>query len=128
MTLVLDSGAVTALAGDKERLAALARRGAWPPKVPAVVLAECLTGDHRRDHAANRLLRTCTIVPVEEPLAREAARLRATSRRARHVSAVDAVVAALAAGEPRPTVLTGDPADLLSLTEQSDAAVTVVRI
>ncbi len=128
MTLVLDSGAVSALAGDKARLAALARRGVWPAKVPSVVLTECLTGDHRRDHASNRLLRTCTVLPVDETLARDAARLRAASRRSWHVSAVDAVVAALAARHPDSAVVTGDPADLLSLTEQADLPVRVVRV
>ena len=128
MTVVLDSGAVTALTGDKDRLAALARRGVWPPKVPSVVLTECLTGDHRKDHAANRLLRTCTVVAVEETLAREAAVLRTASRRSWHVSAVDAVVAALAARYPDAVVVTGDPADLLSLTEQADLPVRVVRV
>jgi predicted nucleic acid-binding protein len=74
------------------------------------------------------LLRTCTVVPVEESLAREAARLRSGSCRSRRVSTVAAVVAALAADEPRATVLTADPAGLRSLTERSDAAVTVVRV
>jgi uncharacterized OsmC-like protein len=50
--LVLDSGAVTALADNPRRaarlIAALRRRDLWPPVVPSVVLAESLTGDDRR--------------------------------------------------------------------------------
>ena len=76
MTLVLDAGGISALAGQRGRLMELRRRGLWPPQVPAAVLAESLTGDHRRDYHANRLLRTCQVRDVTEPHAREAARLR----------------------------------------------------
>ena len=41
----------------------------WPAVLPAVVLTECLTGDYRRDYHENRVLRTCDIKPVDEPLA-----------------------------------------------------------
>ena len=34
MTLVLDSGGITALAGQRARLAELRRRGLWPAQVP----------------------------------------------------------------------------------------------
>jgi len=46
---------VSALATQRARLAELLHRGWWPAQVPAVVLAEALTGDHHRDVAANRL-------------------------------------------------------------------------
>src|ERR1019366_2506541 len=42
----------------------LRRRGLWPAQLPAVVLAEALTGDHRRDFHANRLLRACQVRDV----------------------------------------------------------------
>lgn len=74
MTLILDSGGVSALAGHRARLQVLSRRGEWPPEVAAVVLAESLTGDHRRDFHANRLLRMSSVRPVDEPLARLAAK------------------------------------------------------
>jgi hypothetical protein len=57
VTLVLDPGGISALAGQRARLIELRDRGLWPPQVPAVVLAEALTGDPRRDYHANRLLR-----------------------------------------------------------------------
>ena len=47
MTLILDSGGLSALAADRAKLAELRRRGLWPGQVPSVVLAESLTGDHR---------------------------------------------------------------------------------
>jgi len=87
-------------------------------QVPAVVLAEGLTGDHRRDFHANRLLRACQIRDVTEPCAREAARLRTATGRAATICAADAIVAAYASTCPGPVVLTSDPQDLRSLARQ----------
>jgi predicted nucleic acid-binding protein len=94
MTLVLDSGGISALAGHRARLAELRRRGLWPAQVPAVVLAEALTGDHRRDFHTNRLLRACQIRDVDESLGRAAAHLRTATGRAGTISAADAIAAA----------------------------------
>jgi predicted nucleic acid-binding protein len=127
LTLILDSGGVSALAGQRARLLELRRRGLWPPQVPAVVLAEALTGDHRRDHDANRLLRTCQVRDIDEPLCREAARLRTATGRASKISAVDGVVAAFAGTRPDPVVLTSDPRDLGALAEHVTHPVTIVR-
>ncbi|MGH3886262.1 MAG: hypothetical protein ACRDSZ_06795 [Pseudonocardiaceae bacterium] len=67
MTVILDAGGVSVLAGQRARLVELRRRGYWPAQVPAIVLTEALTGDHRRDYHANRLLRACQIRDVDEP-------------------------------------------------------------
>jgi predicted nucleic acid-binding protein len=125
MTLILDSGAVSALARDHEWLALLRKKSKTPAQIPAVVLAEALTGDHRRDHQANRLLKLCMICAVDEPLARRAARLRTLTQRAGTISATDAIVAALAATQQDPVVVTSDPKDLTALLEN---AVQVIRI
>jgi predicted nucleic acid-binding protein len=127
MTLILDSGAISALAGQRARLAELRRRGMWPPQVPAVVLVEALTGDHRRDHDTNRLLRTCQIRSIDEPPSREAARLRTATGRAAKISAVDAVVAAFANTHPDPIVLTSDPRDLGALAEHTTTPITITK-
>ena len=127
MTLVLDSGGVSALAGRRARLEELRRRNLWPPVVPAVVLTEALTGDHRRDHAANQVLRLCIVRPVDEPTARDAARLRTGTGRPAEVSAVDAIVAAVAIASPDPIVLTSDPVDLSSLVQVSNVSVRIAR-
>lgn len=88
----------------------------WPPVVPTVVLVESLQGRPGPDANANRLLNTCIIDDhVPTTLARRAAELR---RKARHGSAVDALVVALA--EPTGTVLTGDSADLSALAAYAD--------
>jgi hypothetical protein len=119
VALVLDSGAITHLAKrSRDTVAlimALRAQGLWPALIPSAVLIECLTGDARRDAHTNRLLKTCAIVdelPTE--LARRAAALRT---KARHGSAIDALVVATA--EPGGTVLTGDPKDLTALAEHA---------
>ena len=113
--LVLDSGAVSKLAGRSRQAAALIlalrEHNLWPPVVPSVVLVECLEGHAGRDALANRFLKTCDVVEeISEALARRAAALR---RRARRGSAVDALVVALAEGGG--TVLTSDTIDLAAL-------------
>src|SRR5918998_4390736 len=115
MTIILDAGGVSALAGRRARLVELRRRGLWPAHVPVVALTEALTGDHRQDFHANRLLRTCQIREVDEPQAREGARLRTCTGRAGTISATDAIVVAFASTVPNPIVLTSDPHDLDAL-------------
>ncbi len=115
MTVVLDPSGVSFLAGwsGPARVVAsrLQREGDWPPRVPTAVLVECLTGNARRDVAANRLLQTCDIERApSESLARRAALLRMQARRG---SAVDALV--VAAAEPDGVVLTSDLGDLTAL-------------
>ena len=119
MTLVLDSGGLSALAGQRARLSELRRRGLWPAQVPAVVLAEALPGDSQRDYHSNRVLRACQIRDVDELLAREAGRLRTRTGRAGTISAVDAVVVAFAGSCADPLVLTSDPRGLRALAEQA---------
>lgn len=131
MTLVLDSGGLSALAGDRGKLHELRRRGMWPALVPTVVLTESLTGDHRRDFGVNRLVRACQVCPVDELLAREAARLRTATGRAGMISVVDALVAALASASADGTdsvVLTSDPGDLTLLAEHAVLPFRVVGL
>lgn len=125
MTLILDSGGVSALAGQRARLAELRRRGQWPPQVPTAVLTEALSGDHRRDFHVNQLLQMCQVRDVTETLAREAARMRTRTGRAATISAVDAIVAALATSYPEPVVLTSDPDDLRVLVYDHEIPVIV---
>jgi len=128
VTLVLDAGGLTALTGQRARLQELLHRGLWPAQVPTVVLTEALTGDHRRDFHTNRLLRTCQIRDVDETQAREAARLRTATGRAGTISAVDAIVAALAGAGPYGVVLTTDPRDLRALAEHTARPISVVAL
>lgn len=125
MTLILDAGGVSALAARRARLAELRKRDLWPPLVPSVVLVEALTGDHRRDHETNRLLRMCVINSVDEDLARQAAQLRTATGRAGKISATDAIVVARAARSKEPNVLTSDPRDIRSLATNCPTPITV---
>lgn len=113
--LVLDSSGVSLLSRQSKdtnaRIRAFLRAGQWPPRVPAVVLVECLQGHAGRDAPANQFLKTCDIIEhLPESLARRAAQLR---RLAKTGSAVDALVVAYA--EPDGTVLTSDPHELGAL-------------
>ena len=128
MTLILDAGGISALAAQRARLIELRRRGLWPAQVPAVVLAEALMGDHRRDFHANRLLRACQIRDVTEPCAREAARLRTDTGQAAAISATDAIVAAYAGTTSDPVVLTSDPSDLNALAEHATHPITIASV
>ncbi len=126
--LVLDAGgvSVSALSGNRARLAELLRRGLWPAQVSTVVLCEALTGDPRRDFHADRLLRTCQVRDVTEPVARETARLGTATGRAASISAVDAIVAAFAADRPDAVVLTSDATDLGALVAHAGRQVRVL--
>lgn len=128
MTLVLDSGGVSMLAGNRARLQELRRRDEWPPAVPTAVLTEALTGDHRQDFHENHLLHLCDVTAVDEPLARAAAALRTAVGGHRTPSAVDAIVVALADRLGGATVLTGDPKDVLRLAAHTTRGVRVVAI
>jgi predicted nucleic acid-binding protein len=124
-TLVLDSGGINALANQRTRLLELRRRDAWPARVPSVVLVEALTGDHRRDTAANRLLKMCQISDVTELTAREAARLRGATGRAGSISVTDAVVVAFASTCDAPVILTSDPKDLGALADHARQRIVI---
>jgi predicted nucleic acid-binding protein len=125
---VLDAGGLTTLAERsipaRERLRRLRGAGLWPPIVPAVVLAEALRGDPRRDFLEERLLAMCEVQATDEATARRAARLRTGARRG---SAVDAIVIALAEGTGG-VVLTQDIDDLNALAGQADPSVVVQRV
>jgi predicted nucleic acid-binding protein len=118
--LVLDSGGVSCLAERSAKtlalILALREEGLWPPRVPSVVLVECLEGHPGRDALENRFLKTCDVTQtLPETVARRAALLR---RRARRGSAVDALV--IAHAEPAGTVLTSDPHDLEALATHAE--------
>lgn len=127
MTIVLDSHGLTSLAHNRARLEELRRRGEWPAVVPSVILAEALTGDHRRDYFENRLLRACDVRPVDELLAREAASLRSAVTGRRVPSAVDAIVVAVADERGGAVVLSGDLGDLRALARHTEHNVTIAR-
>ncbi|HVT59068.1 MAG TPA: PIN domain-containing protein [Thermoanaerobaculia bacterium] len=113
--LILDSGAVIALArGDQRARAFLARAlelGA-PVAIPVVVLAETVRGGPR-DAPVNRVLRAVGSVPeAREVHGRIAGELLGAARSA---ETVDALVVAHAVAAGGAHILTGDREDLVRL-------------
>ena len=115
MTLVLSSGAVSALGeGDPRvrRIASAARAADLTAITSAAVVAE-VTGRGARDATMNRVLAGLDVVGVGERLARLAGVLRHRSG----VSAtVDALVVATAVARGGGVVLTADTDDMTRLT------------
>jgi predicted nucleic acid-binding protein len=110
--LILDSGAVIALArGDPRARAFLARALEFmaPVEIPMVVVAETVRGGPR-DAPVNRVLKAVGSVPeAREAHGRSAGRLLAAARSA---ATVDALVVAQAVEAGGAHVLTGDREDL----------------
>jgi predicted nucleic acid-binding protein len=125
---VLDSEGVAKLAtlDQKARayfLAHRAQRGRVV--VSAATLGEVLHGHAASDANINRVLGACDIVPLDEPLARRAAKLLRETGLGKgedaHRCTVDAFVAATALAQPRPVLLlTSDLNDMTRLTEEPD--------
>jgi hypothetical protein len=103
---VLDGAGARRLAERTSRSLALieALRGTdlWPPIVPAIVLADCLSGDVEQDAPVQALLQTCDIVTeLPRSVCERAAWLRTAAGRG---PASDGVAVAMA--EPGGAVLT----------------------
>jgi predicted nucleic acid-binding protein len=84
----------------------------------ATTLAEVLRGQPR-DAGMHRVLARITVVPIDEQLGREAGELLGRVGLSGHQHALDALLAVVALGQPRPVLLlTSDPGDLGRLTEE----------
>jgi len=114
--LILDSGAVLALASGNERARQFVRRAISARAaviVPAVVVAETTRGGPR-DATVNRVIKTVEdVAPVTEDVAREAGRLLAGARKSN--ATMDALVVASAARRESTIILTGDIDDITAL-------------
>jgi len=124
--LVLDTGGVLALSRrDREAMAVyryVVERRTVDVVIPMPVVVEAVRGDGPRDAGVNRVLAEVdALVPLDEPLAREAGRLWAAVGGG-STSAVDAVVAAVALrsrGLAPTVIMTSDPKDLGRLVGDS---------
>lgn len=117
-SLILDAGALIALARDDVRVRAylqVALERGVDILVPPIVVTQTIRGVPQ-DARINRLLKSkgVAVPTVGEDLARVAGRLLATSGLR---DAADAQVVAEAAGSAPATVLTSDPDDLRRLSE-----------
>lgn len=119
--MVLDAeGLVRFATGDPrtlERIKAAWRRDGHVVTA-ASALAEVLRGGPR-DAKLHRVLSRVTVVPVDKGLGRSAGELLGQAGLSGHRYTIDALLAAVALGQPRPVVLlTSDPDDMRRLTEE----------
>jgi hypothetical protein len=134
-TLVLDAEGLTKLSrGDP---AVLARaRGAYQRGTAVVTAASTLTEVLRggpKDAPLHQALRWITVTPLSKEHGRAAGELLGRTGLSGHRCALDALLAVVALGQPRPVLLlTSDPRDLARLTEEPGRPkaerVAVVRI
>ena len=107
--LLLDSGAIIALAAGSERARRFLQRAARErilAVIPAVVIAETTRGGPR-DALVNRVIKAVDeVAPITEAVAREAGRLLAATRLAN--ATIDALVVAMATRREPTIILTGD--------------------
>lgn len=114
--VVLDSGALTALARKEKRLRNAIRKALNAGArfvVPTVVVAESTTGHGTRDATINRILKGAAIVDCDLAIARSAAALR--YRVGSHAGTIDAIVVSTADRMPGAVILTGDGSDVKPL-------------
>ena len=113
--LILDAGAVIALARNDPRARAFLRRAIEldaEVRVPVVVLAETLRGTPR-DAGVHRVLNAVSdCLPIDETVGRRAGALLGRAHRS---DTVDAIVVAEAIEAGGAGILTGDPVDLMAL-------------
>src|SRR5436305_10095251 len=106
--LILDSGAIIALAAGSERARRFLQRAARErilAVIPAVVITETTRGGPG-DALVNRVIKAVDeVAPITEAVAREAGRLLTATHRADATS--DALVVATAAGRAPTIILTG---------------------
>lgn len=117
---LLDTGALIAFEKNKRAIVVLldeARLAGVSIRVPTAVIAEAWRGGRRSARIA-RLLTTCHVDPLLEPVARMAGEALAAVRSA---TVIDAIVVASAAARGA-HVVTSDPHDLKPLAEHLGAA------
>ena len=114
--LILESGAIIALAAGSERARRFLQRAARErilAVIPAVVIAETTRGG-ARDAAVNWVIKAVDQVAlVTDAVAREAGRLLAAAPAAN--ATIDALVVATAARREPKVILTGDVDDIRAL-------------
>jgi predicted nucleic acid-binding protein len=133
--LILDAEGLVKLAGGNHFALSLARDAhdrSGRVMTAASTIAEVLRGGPR-DAKLHRVLNQVIVVPVDKALGRAAGELLGRAGLAGHRCTIDALLAAVALGQPRPVVLlTSDPDDMARLTDEPGRPrperIAVVRI
>lgn len=121
--LTLDAGALIAYERGEERIREILAVGyarGFVPTIPAIALAEVWRGD-AKDARVARLLKACSVEPVDERLARAAGSLR------RAIPGAGAIDACIAVGVRRrgDAIATSDPGDMRALLGPDFTILTV---
>ena len=124
--MVLDSEGLRAVArndsDDARAVLAASSQAGIPVLVPAAVLAETLFGDER-DARANQVLKRLRVVPITDPVARSAARLKRRAGVVGVASTIDAIVVATSAAVGGGgVILTSDIDDIRALADHAASA------
>jgi predicted nucleic acid-binding protein len=134
-TLILDAEGLVKLAQGNQVAMSFARdayEAHGEIVTAATTLAEVIRGGPR-DALLHRVLNRITVVPVDAAHGRAAGELLGKTGLSGHRCPLDALLAAVALTQPRPTVLlTSDPADLARLTGEPDRPraeqIAVIRV
>lgn len=117
-SVVLDSEGLWAVArndsDDARAILAMSRVAGVPVVVPAAVLAETLFGD-QRDARANQALKSLSVAPLTDAIARSAAELKRLAGMTGVAATIDAIVVATSAQLGGGVVVTSDLGDLRAL-------------
>lgn len=130
-SVVLDSQGLWAVArndsDDARAVLAASSQAGVPVLVPAPVLAEALYGDER-DARVNQVLKKLQIIPLNDVMARSAARLKRLAGMTGTAATVDAIVVATSAAAGGGVILTSDPKDIRALADVADVRIRPIRV
>jgi hypothetical protein len=118
---VLDAQGLTKLATGDPTVRSLARKTQEHGGVivtAASTLAEVLRGNPK-DAPVHQALKRLQVFPITSELGRRAGEVLGATGMSGHHDTIDALLAVVALGQPRPTFLaTSDPGDMARLTEE----------
>jgi hypothetical protein len=134
-TLILDAEGLVKLADGHQRTMSFAldvRDANGSVITAASTITEVFRGGPR-DAKLHRVLGAITVVPIDKQLGMAAGELLGRTGLSGHQHALDALLAVIALGQPRPAVLlTSDPDDLRRLTEEPERPraerIAVIRV